>query len=36
MERTIILILLGILAGGLGAVAIGLVTGRTSSSSTSQ
>ncbi|MFY9559251.1 MAG: hypothetical protein WAQ52_03370 [Terriglobales bacterium] len=36
LERTIVLILLGILMGGLGGAAIGFITGRTPSSSTSQ
>jgi len=33
LERTIILIMLGVLAGGAGGVAVGLITGRPPSSS---
>ena len=36
LERTIVLILLGILAGGAGGLAIGLVTSHALSSSSSQ
>jgi len=36
LERTIVLILLGILMGGLGGAAVGFITGRVPSSSTSQ
>jgi len=36
LERTIVLILLGILMGGLGGAAVGFITGRAPSSSTSQ
>jgi hypothetical protein len=35
-ERTIVLMLLGILMGGLGGVAVGLITGRTPNSATQQ
>jgi len=36
LERTMVLILLGILMGGLGGVAVGFITGRAPSSSSSQ
>jgi hypothetical protein len=36
LERTIVLILLGLLIGGLGGAAVGFITGRTATSSTSQ
>jgi hypothetical protein len=36
LERTIVLILLGILVGGLGGAAVGFITGRAPSSATSQ
>ncbi|HEY1400007.1 MAG TPA: hypothetical protein VF953_00375 [Terriglobales bacterium] len=36
LERTIVLMLLGILIGGLGGAAVGFITGRAPSSSTSQ
>lgn len=36
LERALVLILLGVLAGGLGGLAIGIVTNRSASSSSSQ
>jgi hypothetical protein len=36
LERTIILLLLGILLGGLGGAAVGFITGRAATESTSQ
>jgi hypothetical protein len=36
LERTMVLILLGILMGGLGGAAVGFITGRAPSSSSSQ
>jgi uncharacterized protein YcfJ len=36
LERTIVLMLLGILIGGLGGAAVGFITGRAPSSTTSQ
>lgn len=36
LERTVVLILLGVLAGGLGGLAIGIVTSRPPSSSSGQ
>ena len=36
LERTIVLILLGILMGGVGGAAVGFITGRAENSSTGQ